>query len=806
MLGPPAGLCIPWRTTPHAGAARERAAGRSAGRSTIAGIPGRSRALACWTLAAGGALMALAPAAALAQGIPPRLARSGSGAVLELASGQRLELALPAGATLDAAVTTTGNWVAAGTAPAAGGAGSELLLLTGSLPPARAAAAEPQRLPVPAGRPGAVRAEPLLLVEDGSLAGLVWLEGASQRSFRVCYAAWNGASWAAPQTLSPGGPGNQLALTAARLADGSWLLAWSGFDGQADAIVWSQGRKGVWSRPRALAGNPSPNTPHAAHAPNITPTLAAAGGGALIAWSQLASGGYRLLVARFADGVWSAAVEAAAGGAIYPTFEASPDVRRARLLYRDAARRTWAALDLDATGRPLRSAALPGPAPGTAFDRPALLAGSTANVSNVAGVSGGSDVSDTANAGKAADMAVFHWTGGDSRPADQTAAWAPFTQPEPPALRAQRESGGEARPKAGPPIYIAFGDSITAGFGDSADEGGYPGRLQGLLTTATGAPVTVVNAGLFGETTGEGLARIGSVLQPGATGLLLMEGTNDITARVSLSTTVQNLDAMASQAEASGITAYHATIIPRLPTADFDANNDVAAALAGAIRELAWERGRGLIDPFEVFFVLNPNYMQLYVGGTDKLHPNPAGYTLLAQTFANVLEGIDDVPPVPGVVSPPQGQENVPADSAIEVDLFDFGAGIDVASTQLLINDQVVDTTPTGDQHKLVFLYQPPAPLAGVVNLGVQTQDLASPPNTFTGTLSQFIIVGTVFLTGDLNHDGIVDGLDLLLFAPCFGAHRYNTNFQVACDFNGDGVVDGVDLAMLANNFGKRSF
>ncbi len=796
MLGPSAGLCIPWRTTPHAGAARERAAGRSL-----------ALALACWTLAAAGALMALAPAAALAQGIPPRLARSGSGAVLELASGQRLAIGLPAGATLDAAVTTTGSWVAAGTEPAAGGAGSELLLLTGSLPPeagrqgaeARVAAAKPKRFPVPAGRPGAVRAEPLLLVEDGALAGLVWLEGASQRSFRVCFAAWNGASWAAPQTLSPGGPGNQLALTAARLADGSWLLAWSGFDGQADAIVWSQGRKGVWTRPQALAANPSPNAPNAAHAPNITPTLAAAGGGALIAWSQLASGGYRLLVARFADGAWSAAVEAATGGALYPTFEAAPAARRARLLYRDAARRTWAALDLDATGRPLRSAALPGPAPGTAFDRPALLAAGDAPPANAA------TTANAGNAAKVADTAVFHWTGGDSQPADQTALWTPFAQPEPPAWPAQSESG-EARPKAGPPIYIAFGDSITAGFGDSANEGGYPGRLQGLLTTATGAPVTVVNDGLFGETTGEGLARIGGVLQPGATGLLLMEGTNDITARVSLSTTVQNLDAMASQAEASGITAYHATIIPRLPTADFDANNDVSAALAGAIRELAWERSRGLIDPFEVFFVLNPNYMQLYVGGTDKLHPNAAGYTLLAQTFANVLEGIDDVPPVPGVVSPLQGQENVPADAAIEVDLFDFGAGIDVASTQLLINDQVVDTTPTGDQHKLVFLYQPPAPLAGVVNLGVQTQDLASPPNTFTGTLSQFIIVGTVFLTGDLNHDGIVDGLDLLLFAPCFGAHRYNTNFQVACDFNGDGVVDGVDLAMLASNFGKRSF
>ncbi len=114
--------------------------------------------------------------------------------------------------------------------------------------------------------------------------------------------------------------------------------------------------------------------------------------------------------------------------------------------------------------------------------------------------------------------------------------------------------------------------------------------------------------------------------------------------------------------------------------------------------------------------------------------------------------------------------------------------------------------TPTGDQRRLQFLYQPAAPLAGVVSIGLQAQDLATPPNTFTGTVATFEVVGTLFLPGDLNLDGIVDGKDLLLFAPCFGAHRYDPNFQLACDLNGDGIVDGRDLAILAFNFGKRSF
>jgi acyl-CoA thioesterase-1 len=360
-------------------------------------------------------------------------------------------------------------------------------------------------------------------------------------------------------------------------------------------------------------------------------------------------------------------------------------------------------------------------------------------------------------------------------------------------------------PKAGEPFYIAFGDSITSGYGDSTGEG-YPGRLQTLLEKALNTSVVVVNDGLYGETTAEGLSRIGHDLVTGATGLLLMEGTNDINAKIPIAATLENLDLMASEAEAFGMLAYHATVIPRLSTADTDPTNQVTEALAGGIRELAWQQDRGLVDPFEVLFELTPDYSQLYLGGADKLHPNDAGYQLLAQTFADVLEGTDDIPPVPGTVSPADGAQNVPADTAIEVDLLDFGAGIDIANTQLLINDEVVAVTPTGDKTRLVFQLQPAAPLAGVVSVGVQTQDLASPPNTWTGTVTQFEITGTVFLPGDLNRDGVVDGLDLLLFAPCFGAHRYDGNFRVDCDLNGDGIVDGEDLAILAANFGKRSF
>jgi lysophospholipase L1-like esterase len=730
---------------------------------------------------------------------------------------------LPAGSRLDARVALAGGSLAAGTVPAPGGQGTDLLLVVTS---GSAAAGRAAFVPPPAGRSGQLRVQPLPLVEEGKLAGLVWLEGDNPRAYAVRTAAWNGAGWSEPRTISPVGPGSQVALSAARLADGSWLLAWSAFDGHFDQIVWSRATsgRGAWTAPQAVT---------AAQTPSITPAVAAAGDGAVLAFSQLAGDGYRLLTARFADGRFAAPLVATPGGSLYPQLAVSSAGSAGGgavdVLYRTAAPRGWAAMQLDTAGRPLRQAALP--------DLPAATAALAALAAIDARRATTAATRPTLAAG---DSAAFHWAGGnggDGADVTRTAEWsawqAPAAAPDRRILTPIRATapGDEAAtaaaptaagapatatarraarplPKASaPPVYVAFGDSITAGYGDTADLGGYPGRLQTILSNDLNSQATVINDGLYGETTGEGVSRIRGDLQAGYTGLLLMEGTNDIDAKVSIDTTIQNLDVMASDAEALGMIAYHATVIPRLPTANTDGTNLITSTLAGAIRELAWERSRPLVDPFEVFWVLTPNAIpDDYTGGIDKLHPNPAGYTLLAQTFASVLTGVDDIPPVTGLVSPYNGAQNVSPNAQIQIDLYDFGTGIDVANTQLLVNGTAIAITPSGDKSKLEYRYQPPSPLVGVVTVGLATQDLASPPNVFNGTVSQFVITGTVFLEGDLNHDGIVDGLDLVIFAYSFGAHRYDPNYNIAADFNGDGIVDGRDLAVLAANFGKRSF
>ena len=278
---------------------------------------------------------------------PVLLSASGE-AQLELSSGERIALKLPAGVTLEATAPLESGWIAAGTRPVPGTERQRDLVLF------RGEGRTASEMPVPAGRAASLRQEPLPLIQDGRLAGLVWLEGDSRQSFGVRFAAWNGSGWDEPRPIATPGPGSQLALTAAHLGDGSWLLAWSAFDGHDDEIVWSRSRDGVWSRPqRVTAGN---------QVPDITPALTAAGRGALLAWSRYEDGEYRVVVSRFQNGKWSLPEPAGPAGSAFPNFEAPVrDVRdtgEPLLLFRTAVPRGWAVVELDTAGRPARAAAL----------------------------------------------------------------------------------------------------------------------------------------------------------------------------------------------------------------------------------------------------------------------------------------------------------------------------------------------------------------------------------------------------------------------------------------------------------------
>jgi hypothetical protein len=269
------------------------------------------------------------------------------GAGLGVGSGDATQarLALPPGSDVDAFATTRRGWLAAGSVLVPGG--RELALWVGG-----DGKSAPATMPAPPERAAAVRASPVPLLRDGELVGLAWLEGEAADRFAVRASAWDGREWSSTATVAPPGTGSQLALTGAVLADGSWLLAWSAYDGEDDEVVWSVRRGGRgrarWSAPRPVdAGNQVPDT---------TPAVRADGDGALLAWSRYDGNDYRLVLARFAGGRWEGGDWAAAAGTILPRWEGQA------LTYRDAAREAWVAARLDAADRLHVEADAAGPA------------------------------------------------------------------------------------------------------------------------------------------------------------------------------------------------------------------------------------------------------------------------------------------------------------------------------------------------------------------------------------------------------------------------------------------------------------
>ena len=92
----------------------------------------------------------------------------------------------------------------------------------------------------------------------------------------------------------------------------------------------------------------------------------------------------------------------------------------------------------------------------------------------------------------------------------------------------------------GRPVIAAFGDSLTAGYGVETGYS-YPDFLQKDLDHA-GSRYRVVNAGISGDTTSSGLARVDSVIQLRPALVILELGGNDGLRGTPLSATRANLE------------------------------------------------------------------------------------------------------------------------------------------------------------------------------------------------------------------------------------------------------------------------
>ena len=54
----------------------------------------------------------------------------------------------------------------------------------------------------------------------------------------------------------------------------------------------------------------------------------------------------------------------------------------------------------------------------------------------------------------------------------------------------------------------------------------------------------------------------------------------------------------------------------------------------------------------------------------------------------------------------------------------------------------------------------------------------------------------------DLNHDGKVDILDIMLVINAYGSHKGDLNYKARLDFNHDKVINIFDIVIIAQHYG----
>lgn len=178
---------------------------------------------------------------------------------------------------------------------------------------------------------------------------------------------------------------------------------------------------------------------------------------------------------------------------------------------------------------------------------------------------------------------------------------------------------------------VALGDSLTHGYGLPPSEGFVP-QLEAWLAARSPVPVRVVNAGVSGDTTAGGRARLDWSLAQGADAVLVELGGNDLLRGIDPAESRANLDAILAALRARGLPV----ILAGLP-APLNYGEEYKAAFDGMFPELAAKHGA----------VLYPFFLEGLRAGTDPaaavgmmqedgIHPSAEGVRRIVAHFGPV--------------------------------------------------------------------------------------------------------------------------------------------------------------------------
>jgi acyl-CoA thioesterase-1 len=185
----------------------------------------------------------------------------------------------------------------------------------------------------------------------------------------------------------------------------------------------------------------------------------------------------------------------------------------------------------------------------------------------------------------------------------------------------------------------AFGDSITQGVLELKRRdlrlttgNNYPVVLQGQLRSLDPAWV-VVNRGVGGEETDQGVRRLPSVLASDRSGfVLIMEGTNDATDCRDANASAGNLRQMVLIAKANNVIPVIGTVTPNFrndPCAQ-----QVVSQINDHVRAIASAENIVLA---EIFDSMNDRSLFGLSPSRDPLHPNERGYAVMADVWFQAM-------------------------------------------------------------------------------------------------------------------------------------------------------------------------
>jgi acyl-CoA thioesterase I len=175
---------------------------------------------------------------------------------------------------------------------------------------------------------------------------------------------------------------------------------------------------------------------------------------------------------------------------------------------------------------------------------------------------------------------------------------------------------------------LVLGDSLTAGYGLSLDQA-FPAQLETVLSQR-GHSIKVFNAGISGDTSAGGAARLAWSLSDQPDIVIIELGANDALRGLSPQQTEANLTAIIKQVKQKNIVAL---------LTGMKAPRNLGASYYNSFDQLYPALAKQFTVAFYPFFLEGvagvPDLNQ-----SDGIHPNPDGVKVIVKGILPVVEGL----------------------------------------------------------------------------------------------------------------------------------------------------------------------